>query len=162
MTTLTKPQYFNPSTSKLFRPNFAPKGVCFTPGFWTSRPNFFVKLFMGMFSGSRNPMVIVFFLSRSRDLKIQGNFPCSWLWSHSMTFTFKVMEWLHGIYSYIFKLLDQKNRDIDSKITLLACFQPKIQKITKLSTGPFHFCAARGRGYMRNQMTQVLRCVGVM
>ena len=29
------------------------------PGFWSSRPNFSVKLFMCIFSGSRNPMVIV-------------------------------------------------------------------------------------------------------
>ena len=69
---------------------------------WAIPPfHFLVKLFMGMFLGSRNPMVIVKnnFLSLSRDLETQGHWPCTWLWSHSMTFTFKVMEWLHGIYS---------------------------------------------------------------
>ena len=39
-----------------------------------------------------------------------------------MTFTFKVTEWLHGIYLEIFELLDPKNIDIDTKITFLACF----------------------------------------
>ena len=44
----------NPRTTKLFRTTFATKGGCCNPhGFWSSRPNFLVKLFVGMFSGSR-------------------------------------------------------------------------------------------------------------
>ena len=39
-----------------------------------------------------------------------------------MTFTIKVTEWLHGIYLYIFKLLDSKNIDIDTKITFLVLY----------------------------------------
>ena len=54
----------NPRTAKLFQLTFAAKGggeglLQPPPGFWSSRPNFFVKFFMGIVSGSRNPMVIV-------------------------------------------------------------------------------------------------------
>ena len=50
----------NPRTTKLFLSTFAPKGGCINPpGFWSSRPNFLVKFFMGIVSGSRNRMVIV-------------------------------------------------------------------------------------------------------
>ena len=57
---------FNPPTTELFRPTFTAKGVLQPPGFVTFRSNYFVKLFMGMFLGSRNPMVIVkiFYLYR--------------------------------------------------------------------------------------------------
>ena len=54
----------NPPTT-VFRSKI--KGVVATPpGLLTSRPNVFVKLFMGMFSGSEIPMVIVniFYLYR--------------------------------------------------------------------------------------------------
>ena len=51
----------NPRTAKLFQLTFAAKGgvCCNPPGFWSSRPNLFVKFFMGIVSGSRNPKVIV-------------------------------------------------------------------------------------------------------
>ena len=55
-------QSLNPRTAKLFQLTFAAKGgggCCNPPGFWSSRPNFFVKFFMGIVSGSRNPKVIV-------------------------------------------------------------------------------------------------------
>ena len=49
------------------------------PGFWSSWPNIFVKWFMGMFSGSRNLMMIVtiFYL-------------------HRMTLKLKVIDLVHG------------------------------------------------------------------
>ena len=54
----------NPRTTKLFQLTFAAKGgvvATLPPGFWSSRPNFFVKFFMGIVSGSRNPKVVVRF-----------------------------------------------------------------------------------------------------
>ena len=53
-------------------------GLLQPPGFLTSRPNFCVKLFMGMFSGSRKPKVIVkiFYLYRV-TLKVEV-IVCSW------------------------------------------------------------------------------------
>ena len=51
----------NPRTAELFQLTFAAKEGCCNPplGFWSSRPNFIVKFFMGIVSGSRNPKVIV-------------------------------------------------------------------------------------------------------
>ena len=52
----------NPRTAKLFQLTFAAKGGVLQPpppGFWSSRPNFFLKFFTGIVSGSRNPKVIV-------------------------------------------------------------------------------------------------------
>ena len=105
---------------------FKPRGGVATPppsGFWSSRPNFFVKFFMGIVSGSRNPKVIVgiFYLYHvTLKLKvIDLERDRVYLF---MTFTFKVTECLHSIYLSIFELLDPKNIDIDTKITFLACF----------------------------------------
>ena len=49
-----------PSATKLFQLTFAAKGGCCNPsGFWSPRPNFFVKFLMSVASVLRNPMVIV-------------------------------------------------------------------------------------------------------
>ena len=63
----------NPQMPKVFRQPKTPKGVDATPpGFLPSRPNFLKIFLMGMFSGSRNPTVIMKKKSRSntflRDL----------------------------------------------------------------------------------------------
>ena len=73
-----------------------PGGSCNPPlGFWTSRPNFFFEIIPGYVFGVKESNGDSYnCLSLSRDLKT-----CSWLRSTSMTFTFKVMEWLHSIYS---------------------------------------------------------------
>ena len=50
----------NPRTPKVFRQPKTPKGGGYhPPGFLPSRPNFLEILLMGMFSGSRNPTVIM-------------------------------------------------------------------------------------------------------
>ena len=91
----------NPRTAKPFQLTFATKGggCCNPPGFWSSRPNFFVKFFKGIVSGSKNPKVIVriFYLYHvTLKLKvIDLERDRVYLF---MTFTFKVTEWLHGIY----------------------------------------------------------------
>ena len=69
-------------------------------GFLPSRPIFVVKLFTGMYSGSKNPMVIVKIVYLNRvtlklkviQLSMERSVLC-------MTFTLKVAEWLHSIYS---------------------------------------------------------------
>ena len=97
---------FNPRTVKLFQLTFAAKGeggCCDPPpGFWSSRPNFFVKFLMGRVSGSRNAKVIVrIFYLYHVTLKLKV-IDLSWkggiLFMIFMTFTFKVTEWLNGIY----------------------------------------------------------------
>ena len=93
----------NPRTAKLFQLTFAAKGGCCNPpGFWSNRPHFFVKFFMGIVSGSRNPMVIVrIFYLYHVTLKLEDKFSryCSWKGELlSLTFTFKITEWLLGIY----------------------------------------------------------------
>ena len=141
----------NPRTAKLFQLTFAAKGEGLLqppPGFWSSRPNFFVKFFMGIGSGSRNPRVIVriFYLhhvilklkvidlERERwyivhDLHFQGHgvaprhlfidFRTPWLKKH---------RYRHQDYiSSMFLAKDTKNNE-------------------NSALGPFKFCAARGRG----------------
>jgi hypothetical protein len=79
---------------------------------------------MGMFPRSRNPIVIdkMFYLYRvTLKLKVM-NLYMAVEPLHDMTSTFKVMEWLHSLYSLIFELLYPNNIDINTKITLLACF----------------------------------------
>ena len=50
----------NPQVPKVFRQPKTPKGGGYhPPGFSPSRPNFLVIFLMGMFSGSRNPTVIM-------------------------------------------------------------------------------------------------------
>ena len=83
-----------PTTTKLFQITFAAKGGCCNPsGFWFSRPNFFVKYFVSIASGSRNAMVIVriFYLYHT-TLKLKVIDLGIWLCSHSVSFTFKVTE----------------------------------------------------------------------
>ena len=51
---------------------------------------------------------------------------------HYITLTFKVMEWLHSIHSYIgCRIFLSKNIDIDTKITFVACFLTKLTKNNK-------------------------------
>ena len=52
---------FNPQMPKVKIHLRTPKGGVGTtpPGFWSSRPNFSKIFLMGMFSGSRNPTVIM-------------------------------------------------------------------------------------------------------
>ena len=52
--------YFNPRMPKVFRQPKTPKGGGYhPPGFLPSHPNFLKIFLMGMFSGSRNPTVII-------------------------------------------------------------------------------------------------------
>ena len=147
------------STTKLFQLTCAAKGGCCNPsGFWSSRPNFFVKYFMSIASGSRNPMVIVriFYLVYHATLKLKvidlvygyaaTPYPSrSRSRSDSTAFTHRFSNFLTRIHRYrhqyyissMFLAKDMKNIDISA-------------------LGPSNFCAAEA-GYMRNQMTNALK-----
>ena len=69
--------YINPQMPKVFRQPKTPKGGGYHPlDFWPSRPNFLEIFLMGMFSGSRNPTVIMKkILPSLHDLENQGQTP---------------------------------------------------------------------------------------
>ena len=75
-------RWLNPQTPKVFRQPKTPKGGgvdATPPGFLPSRPNFLKIFLMGMFSGSRNPTVIMkkFYL-HCMTLKIKVNHLFAW------------------------------------------------------------------------------------
>ena len=143
-----KTPLLSPRTTKLFRLTFATKkGLFQPPWILVFRPNFFVKFFTGIVSGSRNPMVIVksFYL-------------------YHMTLKLKVIDLVHGCGATLWPSLSrswsgstgfihrfsnsltQKHRyrhqDYISRMSLAK----DTKNNENLALGPFNFCAARGRG----------------
>ena len=140
---------FNPRTTKLFQLTFAAKrGVVATPpGIWSSRPNFFVKFFMGIVSGSRNPKVIVkIFYLYHVTLKLKViDLERDRVYVHDLHFQG------HGVaprHLFIdFRTPWPKKHRYRHQDYISSMFLAKDTKNNENSAlGPFKFCAARGRG----------------
>ena len=125
-----------------------------------SPTEFFVKFLMVMFSGSKCPKYGDTW-NLSRDLETQGHCPYLWLWSHPMTFHFKVMEWLYRIYSDFRTSCLEKHR-YRHQDYLSSMFLTKDSKnYEHFLLWPFHFRAARGHAIWKTKYMNMLSMSGV-
>ena len=53
------------------------------------------------------------------------------------TLGFKVNRWSHVIHFNMFDILDLENVEIDTKIKILSCLQPKIRKLMQKYVWPW-------------------------
>ena len=111
------------SHNQIFRPTFTARGLLQPPWSFDFSMEFACEIIHGYVFGVKEFNVDNHnFLSISSYPETQGHFPCSWLWSYSMTFHFKVVEWLQAFIHRFSNFLTPKNTDIDTDNTFLACF----------------------------------------
>ena len=77
-----------------------------------------------------------------------------------MTFTFKITEWLHGIYSINFQTVWLRKHSYRHQDYLFSMYLAiNTSEYKKSALEPFHFCAARGPATWETKWHMLPKCV---